>query len=226
MKKILVVEDEPTLLTTLKYNLEREGYSVATASDGETGLAAARSENPDLVILDLMLPGIDGLEVCRMLRRTSAMPVLILTAKAEEVDKVVGLEVGADDYVTKPFGMRELLARVRALLRRAGTSPPAEVEVLCAGDLEVNLRSRQARWRSRPLALKPKEYELLVFLMRNPARAFTRDELLSRIWGYDFAGDSRTVDVHVRWLREKIEDQPSKPTRLITLRGTGYRFEG
>ncbi len=225
MKKILIVEDEPTLLATLRYNLEREGYAVATAPDGEAALALARGERPHLIMLDVMLPKMDGLEVCRILRRETAVPILMLTAKTEEVDKVVGLELGADDYVTKPFSMRELLARVRALLRRAERSPDGG-ESLTTGDLLVDLAKRQVSRAGVALPLKPKEYELLAFLTRNRGRAFTRDQLLSQVWGYDFAGDSRTVDVHVRWLREKIEDEPSKPTRLITVRGTGYRFEG
>jgi DNA-binding response OmpR family regulator len=226
MKQILVVDDEPTLVATLRYNLEREGYQVTTASDGESALAAARENRPDLIVLDLMLPGLDGLDVCRILRREMTMPILMLTAKTEEVDKVVGLELGADDYVTKPFSMRELLARVRALLRRAGAPPPAETEVLTAGDLQVDLRRREATRHGEALALKPKEYELLVFFLQNQGRAFTRDELLNQVWGYDFAGDTRTVDVHVRWLRQKIEDDPARPTRLVTIRRVGYRFEG
>ena len=226
MKKILIVEDEPTLVATLRFNLEKEGYRVRAATDGEAGLAAAREDRPDLVILDLMLPKMDGLEVCRILRREMSSSILMLTAKSEEVDKVVGLELGADDYVTKPFGMRELLARVRALLRRAERGPEDEQDVLSTGDLQIDLVRRQAYRDGEPLALKPKEYELLVHFVRHPGRAFTREQLLNQIWGYDFLGDSRTVDVHVRWLREKIEQDPSKPTRLITLRGTGYRFEG
>ena len=226
MKKILIVEDEPTLLATLRYNLEREGYAVATAPDGEAALALARSERPQLVVLDVMLPKLDGFEVCRILRRETAVPIIMLTAKTDEVDKVVGLELGADDYVTKPFSMRELLARVRALLRRAERSPQAENESITTGDLTVDVTKRLVSRAGRALALKPKEYELLAFLARNRGRAFTREQILSQVWGYDFAGDTRTVDVHVRWLREKIEDEPSKPTRLITVRGTGYRFEG
>jgi DNA-binding response OmpR family regulator len=226
LKKILVVEDEPTLVATLRFNLERDGYQVTAATDGERGLAAARAGRPDLIILDLMLPGLDGVEVCRVLRREMATPILMLTAKAEEVDKVVGLEIGADDYVTKPFSMRELLARVRALLRRADLTPQVEGDILTAGDLKVDLRRRQAFRNSDAVTLKPKEYDLLVFLLRHTGRAFTREQLLNEIWGYDFLGDSRTVDVHMRWLRQKIEDHPSKPTRLITVRGTGYRFEG
>ena len=226
MKRILVVDDEPTLVATLRYNLEREGYQVVTASDGDSGLSLARSDRPDLVILDLMLPVIDGFEVCRLLRREMTVPILMLTAKADEVDKVVGLELGADDYVTKPFSMRELLARVRALLRRAETAPTVDVELLAAGNLQVDLRRREASRQGRVLTLKPKEYELLLFLLRNRGRAFTREQLLDQIWGYEFAGDTRTVDVHVRWLRQKIEDEPATPTRLITIRGVGYRFDG
>jgi DNA-binding response OmpR family regulator len=224
VKKILVVDDEPTLVATVKYNLEREGYQVVTAADGESGLSVARAERPDLILLDLMLPGLDGFEVCRILRREMTAPILMLTAKTQEVDKVVGLELGADDYVTKPFSMRELLARVRALLRRA-EAPAAEAKVLTAGDLQVDLRRREASRQGQALLLKPKEFDLLAFFLRNRARAFTRDQLLDQVWGYDFAGDTRTVDVHIRWLREKIEDIPAKPARLITVRGVGYRFE-
>jgi DNA-binding response OmpR family regulator len=226
VKKILVVDDEPTLVATLRYNLEREGFAVDTASDGESGLSAARASRPDLILLDLMLPAMDGLEVCRVLRREMTTPILMLTAKTEEIDKVVGLELGADDYVTKPFSMRELLARVRALLRRAETTPSAEAEVLLAGDLQVDLRRMEASRGGRALALKPRELDLLAFFLRNRGRAFTRDQLLNQIWGYDFAGDTRTVDVHIRWLRQKIEDVPAKPSRIITVRGVGYRFEG
>jgi DNA-binding response OmpR family regulator len=223
-RTVLLVDDEPTLVATVKYNLERDGFQVLTAGDGETAMNLARSRRPDLVILDLMLPVMDGLEVCRLLRRESTLPILMLTAKAEEVDKVVGLEMGADDYLTKPFGMRELIARVRALLRRTETAP--ESESLISGDLMIDLRRRQAFRGGEALELKPKELELLVFLMRNRGRAFTREQLLRDVWGYDFFGDSRTVDVHVRWLRQKIETEPAKPVRLVTVRGTGYRFEG
>jgi DNA-binding response OmpR family regulator len=226
VKKILVVDDEPTLVATLKYNLEREGYQVVTAVDGEAALSVARADHPDLIVLDIMLPGLDGFDVCRILRREMTAPILMLTAKTDEVDKVVGLELGADDYVTKPFSMRELLARVRALLRRAETVSTAETEALTAGDVQVDLRRREASRRGETLALKPKEFELLIFLLRNRGRAFTREQLLDQIWGYDFAGDTRTVDVHISWLRQKIEDEPAKPTRLITVRGVGYRFEG
>ena len=225
-KKILVVDDEPTLVATVRYNLERDGYQVMTAADGEAALASARAHKPDLILLDVMLPGMDGLEVCRVLRREMSTPILMLTAKTDEVDKVVGLELGADDYVSKPFGMRELLARVRALLRRAETPVQADTEAVTAGDLTIDLRSRQAARDGKRVALKPKEYDLLVFLLRNRGRAFTRDQILNQIWGYDFVGDTRTVDVHMRWLRQKIEDDPANPTRLITVRGVGYRFDG
>lgn len=223
-KTVLVVDDEPTLVATLRYNLEREGYRVVTASDGEAAVVQARSQRPDLLILDLMLPVLDGLEVCRIVRREMKVPILMLTAKSEEVDKVVGLEVGADDYVTKPFGIRELLARVRALLRRSEGSQEADVVV--SGDLQVDLRRREATRAGGVLDLKPKEFELLTHFLRNRGRAFTREQLLREVWGYDFLGDSRTVDVHIRWLRQKIEDEPAKPVRILTVRGTGYRFEG
>ena len=225
MKRILVVDDEPTLVATLQYNLEAEGYEVETASDGESAVSTARKMNPDLILLDVMLPGLDGLEVCRILRRDTTAPILLLTAKVDEVDKVVGLEMGADDYVTKPFGMRELMARVKALLRRAGSTSPRPTEILRSGDLSLDRNARIARRGDRQLSLKPKEFDLLSRFLRYQGTAFSRDELLSAIWGYDFAGDTRTVDVHISWLRQKIEDTPSKPVRLITVRGVGYRFE-
>jgi DNA-binding response OmpR family regulator len=221
---VLVVAAAPTLVTTLRYNLEREGYRVLAASDGDKAISLARSERPDLVILDLMLPAVDGLEVCRILRRDSNLPILMLTARAGEVDKVVGLEIGADDYVTKPFSTRELMARVRALLRRTGTV--AEDEVIVSGDLRIDMKRREVMRNGKPLELKPKEMELLLYFARNRGRAFTREQLLREVWGYDFMGDSRTIDVHVSWLRQKIEDQAGKPVRILTVRGIGYRFEG
>jgi DNA-binding response OmpR family regulator len=223
-KTVLVVDDEPTLVATLRYNLEREGYRVVTAADGEKALTIARAEHPDLLVLDLMLPVIDGLEVCRILRREMSMPIIMLTARTEEVDKVVGLEIGADDYVTKPFSTRELLARIRAHLRRTAT--PVDEEVITSDDLRLDLKRREVTRDGTALELKPKEMELLIYLMRNRGRAFTREQLLREVWGYDFFGDSRTVDVHVSWLRQKIEPEPSKPVRLLTVRGVGYRFEG
>jgi DNA-binding response OmpR family regulator len=226
VKKILVVDDEPTLVATLKYNLEREKYQVITAADGPAAVDAARGTRPDLILLDIMLPGLDGIEVCRVLRKEMNVPIIMLTAKTTEVDKVVGLEIGADDYITKPFSTRELLARVRALLRRAESAGAVSSGSVAVGDLRVDVDRRQAYKAGAPLEMKPREFDLLAFLLRNRGRAFTREQLLSQIWGYDFAGDTRTVDVHVRWLRKKIEDDPASPCRLITVRGTGYRFEG
>jgi DNA-binding response OmpR family regulator len=225
VKTILVADDEPTLVATLKYNLERDSYEVITAADGESALAAARARRPDLILLDLMMPGLNGLEVCRILRREMHVPILILTARGAEADKVAGLEIGADDYVTKPFSMRELMARVRALLRRSENAPPPDLEIVSSGDLTIDIRKRTVSRDGSGLPLKPKEFELLSFFARNPGQAFTRDQLLNQIWGYDYAGDTRTVDVHVRWLRQKIEEEPERPIRLITVRGVGYRFD-
>jgi DNA-binding response OmpR family regulator len=237
--KVLVVEDEPTLLETLEYNLTRQGYEVYTAADGLAALEVARQQRPDVIVLDVMLPGIDGFEVCRILRREMNVPILMLTARADEVDKVVGLEVGADDYLTKPFSMRELLARVKALLRRvrlireelaaeADGSNVAETrgDILTFENLTINLTRREVLLEGDPLRLKPKEYDLLVFLARNRGTVLSRDLILERVWGWDYGGGTRTVDVHVRWLREKIEPDPSNPNRIITVRGIGYRFEG
>jgi len=232
--KVLVVEDEPTLLETLEYNLARQGYQVYTAADGFTALEIARRERPDAIVLDIMLPGLDGLEVCRILRREMNVPILMLTARADEVDKVVGLEVGADDYLTKPFSMRELLARVKALLRRVrlireelvAEDGAVSGEKLSFGELIIDLARREVLLRGEPLRMKPKEYELLVFLARNRAMVLSRDLILERVWGWDYDGGTRTVDVHVRWLREKIEPDPARPTRIVTVRGVGYRFEG
>ena len=226
-RSVLVVEDEENLLEALKYNLEHEGYSVLTAEDGVTGLETARSASPDLVLLDVMLPQMDGLEVCRILRRENDMPILMLTAKGEEIDRVVGLELGADDYVTKPFSMRELMARVRAMLRRPRQTALGRLsEPLRSGSLEVDVEAHQASLNGQELKLKPREFELLALFMKNRGRAFTRDQVLSQLWGHDYIGDVRTVDVHVRWLREKIEADPATPARIITIRGVGYRFEG
>jgi DNA-binding response OmpR family regulator len=231
---MLVVEDEPTLLETLEYNLARQGYEVRTAADGLTALEMARREHPDLIVLDILLPGLDGFEVCRILRREMNVPILMLTARADEIDKVVGLEMGADDYLTKPFSMRELLARVKALLRRvrlmreelAAEGDTSGAEKLIFADLAVNLARREVLLNGEPLRLKPKEYDLLVFLARHRGIALSRDLLLERVWGWDYGGGSRTVDVHVRWLREKIEPDPTRPSRIVTVRGLGYRFEG
>ncbi|MDA1347830.1 MAG: response regulator transcription factor [Chloroflexi bacterium] len=223
-KTVLIVEDEENLAEALRYNLEREGYNVLTARDGDSGVSTSRRAKPDLVLLDVMLPKLDGFEVCRILRRETSTPIIMLTARGEEVDRIVGLELGADDYVTKPFSMRELLVRIRNILRRSG--PTEAPERLRAGSLDVNLNSYTATLEGRQLELKPKEFGLLALLMGNRGRALTRDQILKRLWGYDFVGDGRTVDVHVRWLREKIEAEPSKPKLIATVRGIGYRFDG
>jgi DNA-binding response OmpR family regulator len=225
---ILVVEDDRNLLDTLKYNFVKEGYRVVTAADGAEAIETARREKPALIILDLMLPRMSGLEVCRILRNEMAVPILMLTAKADETDKIVGLELGADDYVTKPFSVRELTARVRAMLRRsrmAQEQVPADENVIRVGELNIDLlRHRAARGES-VLDLTPKEFDLLAYLARNKGMALSRDQILERVWGYDFAGETRTVDVHVRWLREKIEKDPKEPKLLQTVRGVGYKLE-
>jgi DNA-binding response OmpR family regulator len=232
--RLLVVEDDLILLETLEYNLEAEGYRVLTASDGLAALETARKEQPALVVLDVMLPGLDGFEVCRILRRETAVPILMLTARAGETDRVVGLEVGADDYLTKPFSMREFLARVKALLRRVrldreqlgGEGAPRAADRLVFGDLTIDLDRHEVLAGGAPLHLKPKEFELLLFLARHKGMALSRDLILDRVWGWDYGGGTRTVDVHVRWLREKIEPDPADPKRIATVRGVGYCFEG
>ncbi len=224
-RTVLVVEDEPSLASTLSYNLRKNGFNVMSESDGVAGLQAARRGHPDVIVLDLMLPKMDGLEVCRRLRTESDVPILMLTAKSEEMDKVVGLEVGADDYLTKPFSMRELLARVKALLRRSLTRKDGDSAAgIVAGNLELDARGRTVRRSGQEVALKPKEFDLLFFLAANAGQVFTREQILEQVWGYDFFGGSRTVDVHTRWLREKLEDAPSRPKHLLTVRGVGYKF--
>lgn len=229
MTKILIVEDDRNLLDTLKYNLRKEGYNVVAAFDGAEALDIARREKPDLIILDIMLPKLSGFEVCRILRKEMTVPILMLTAKDEEVDKIVGLEIGADDYMTKPFSMRELLARLGAMLRRAEMSKlqlASEQKTLKIDDLEIDIGRHQAFHGGSRLDLTPKEYDLLVFLAKNKGFVFSRQQLLDKVWGYDYAGDTRTVDVHIRWLRQKIESDPAKPDRLVTVRGAGYKLEG
>lgn len=227
--KILVVEDDPNLLETLRYNLQKEGYQIVLAVDGQQALETARREKPDLVILDLMLPELSGLEVCRILRKEMTVPILMLTARTEEMDKILGLEIGADDYVTKPFSMRELIARIHALFRRSAIQESAdagEKGVIRFGNIEIDASRHRIELDGEPLELTPKEYDLLVFLARNKGFVFNREQLLEKVWGYDYAGDTRTVDVHIRWLRQKIEADPHHPRFLITIRGTGYKLEG
>ena len=221
---ILIVEDDDTLRQTLIYNLETEGYQILAASDGQAALETARNHTTDLIILDVMLPELDGLSVCRILRRELEAPIIMLTARSSEVDKIIGLDSGADDYITKPFGLGELLARVRAALRRKPKNAlPQNLE---ADDLALDLISRKAYKSTQRLDLSHKEFDLLAELMQNPGMVLSRDLLLTKVWGYDYHGGSRTVDVHVRWLREKIEENPSKPKRITTVRSIGYRFEG
>ena len=234
-EKILVVEDEPTLQETIAYNLEKQGYEVEIVSDGHAALEAARRLTPDLLLLDIMLPGLDGFEITRILRREMNVPIIMLTARDDEIDRVVGLEMGADDYLTKPFSMRELMARVKAQLRRSRlhqeeldshaekTSPQ---ETLAFGELVINTTRHEVTLNNEPLSLKPKEYELLLFFAEHRGQMLSREFILERVWGWDYVGDSRTVDVHIRWLRKKIEKDPSAPERIITVRGGGYRFEG
>ena len=232
-EKILVVEDEPTLLETLIYNIKREGYQVEGVSDGSAAIKVARQLRPDLIVLDIMLPGMDGMEITRILRQEMSVPILMLTARDGEIDRVLGLEIGADDYLTKPFSMRELQARVKALLRRVRiesekTERPPDLKAgqLQFDNLTINPTRLEVTLDNAVLALKPKEYELLMYLARHRGQVVSRDQILERVWGWDFGGGSRTVDVHVRWLREKIEADPANPTRIITVRGVGYRFEG
>ncbi|MFN8455170.1 MAG: response regulator transcription factor [Anaerolineae bacterium] len=223
-KSILIVEDDETLRQTLAYNLEREGYTVAVATDGQTGLKVARNQPFDLIILDVMLPELDGLSVCRILRRELETPIILLTARSGEVDKIIGLDSGADDYITKPFSLGEFLARVRAALRRV--PKPGASERLVSGDLSLDLVARKVYKDEHEINLSFKEFDLLAELIRNRGMVLSRDLLLTKIWGYDYIGESRTVDVHIRWLREKIEAEPSHPTRITTIRSVGYRFEG
>jgi len=231
-EKILIVDDELTLQETLAYNLKHQGYHVETAGNGLEAIQKAKEIQPDLILLDIMLPGMDGFEVCRVIRREMNVPILMLTARDDEIDRVVGLEVGADDYLTKPFSMRELIARIKALLRRVrimkelnATSSGAQEKYNFDGLIIDEIR-REVILDSNPVDLKPKEYDLLLYLAQHRGQVLSREHILEKVWGWDYFGDSRTVDVHVRWLREKIEKNPAEPERIITVRSAGYRFEG
>jgi DNA-binding response OmpR family regulator len=228
MAKVLIVEDEDTLARTLADKLRSDGFTVVTAEDGEEGLEKIREDRPDLIVLDIMLPKLDGLSLCRIIRRDTAtahIPIIMLTARGTEVDKIVGLESGADDYVVKPLALGEFLARVRAVMRRAPGRPALQDE-LVSTDLRLSLTGRRLFKENEDIKLSNKEFDLLAELMRNKGVVLSRDLILTKVWGYDYFVDKRTVDVHIRWLREKIEDDPSNPKRIVTVRGVGYRFEG
>lgn len=229
MSKVIIIEDEETLIKNLADKLQSEGFSVVTAVDGDDGLEKIRAETPDLIILDIMLPKLDGLSICRMVRHdqnTSHIPIIMLTARGTEVDKIVGLESGADDYIVKPFGLGEFLARVRAVMRRAPGPLAIHQDEMVSSDLRLNLTSRRVFKDEQEVKLSNKEFDLLAELMRNQSAVLSRDLILTKVWGYDYFVDKRTVDVHIRWLREKLEEDPSNPRRIITVRGVGYRFEG
>lgn len=224
-KKILIVDDEPHIADAVAYNLQKEGYEVTVAFDGESGLEKVRREEPDLILLDLMLPGIDGMEVCRRVRKDSQIPIIMLTAKETEIDRVLGLEMGADDYVTKPFSLRELVARIKTVLRRAErTHGDDQEKAIRIGRVHIDVVGHEVKVSGVKVDLSAKEYELLRVLAANAGRVLSRDLLLDRIWGADFFGDARTVDVHIRWLREKIEEDPGNPQYILTIRGSGYKF--
>jgi two-component system alkaline phosphatase synthesis response regulator PhoP len=245
--RVLVVDDEPNIRDMVAINLKREGLDVVFADDGLEAVEAARSLHPDLIVLDIMLPGMDGFQVCRTIREESTVPILLLSARGEEIDRIVGLELGADDFLVKPFAMRELVARVRAMLRRARMTQPvaqhqdaeavvagnggglkakalAQQQVIQAGDVKIDIPRRQALLDGTEVSLKPKEFDLLLYFARHPGIVLSRDALLREVWGYDYPVDTRTVDVHVRWLRQKIELEPASPRRIETVRGHGYRF--
>ena len=225
--RILLVEDEPVFVDTLRFQLQREGYDVRVAPDGTTALAAVQRTKPDLVLLDLILPGLDGMEVCRRIRAETSTPIIMLTARTGLGDKVTGLEAGADDYVTKPIQMRELFARIKAALRRAQLPPAAETTmIMTIGDLRIDLGRHSVFVGEKEVPLRAKEFDLLTFLARNAGQVTTREQIMRRVWGVDDVDDSRTVDVHIRWLREKIEKNPSRPVLLQTVRNVGYRLAG
>jgi two-component system, OmpR family, response regulator RegX3 len=224
MTRVLLVEDEESYREATSYMLRREGYEVFAAADGRTGLDEFARTGADIVLLDLMLPGLSGVEVCRQLRQTSSVPVIMVTARDSEIDKVVGLEIGADDYVTKPFSHRELVARIRAVLRRGQDSDPAP-DVIEAGDVRMNVERHEVLLRGEPVRLALKEFELLEMFLRNPGRVLTRGQLIDRVWGSDYFGDTKTLDVHVKRLRAKLEADPANPALFVTVRGLGYKLD-
>ncbi len=225
-EKILLVDDEKTLVKVLKFNLEKEGYEVCCAYDGETALSLQEKEQPELIILDLMLPKVSGFDVCKRIRKTQSVPIIMLTAKTEDIDKILGLELGADDYLTKPFNPRELLARIKAILRRTTPSSDRKPHLLELDGLKVDLFRHKVWIKGKEVDLTVKEFALLSLLLNTPGQVFSRTQLLKQVWGFDYFGDIRTVDVHIRHLREKIEEDPSKPYYVITVWGSGYKFRG
>lgn len=230
MSTVLIIEDDPTILETVAYNLGRDGHEVLTADDGAVGLELARAQQPDLVLLDVMLPGMSGLDVCRILREEQSVPILMLTARDAEADKIQGLDLGADDYITKPFSMRELRARVTSALRRdqlsreAGAEQRIEGDSLEGGGISIDMVAHEVTVRGEKVTLRPREFELLEYLMRHPGQALSREMILESVWGYSYGGETRTVDVHVRWLREKVELDPAQPEHIQTVRSVGYKF--
>ena len=227
MTKVLVVEDEESFRDALSFMLRKEGYDVASAESGSQALDAFSATEPDLILLDLMLPGLSGTEVCRIIRQTSSIPIIMLTAKDSEIDKVVGLEIGADDYVTKPFSSRELVARIRAVLRRGQEGDePVPSAVLQAGPVRMDVERHTVAVNGVVVSLPLKEFDLLAFLLRNAGRVLTREQLIDRVWGSDYVGDTKTLDVHIKRLRSKIEPEPSSPQHILTVRGLGYKLEG
>lgn len=225
-KRILIIDDEPMILESVGYNLKQEGFEVITANNGETGLKLAQAAPVDLILLDLMLPGMNGMEICRILRQASDVPIIMLTAKEGEIDRVLGLELGADDYVTKPFSMRELMARVRTVLKRTGTAGgnQEQPKQTVIDDIKIDWAGHEVTVKGAPVSLSSKEFELLKILVNHSGQVLTREQLLNLVWGDDFYGDDRTVDVHIRWLREKLEENPGEPRYIVTVRGTGYKF--
>jgi DNA-binding response OmpR family regulator len=225
-KKILIVDDESAILQTLRFNLERNGYAVITSGDGRSAVGLAASERPDLVIMDIMLPVLDGIEACKEIRKSSGVPIIMLTAKDQEIDKVLALELGADDHVTKPFSLHEFLARVKARLRRQnGHGDGTRSEAISVGEIVLDPSRQSLSVRSKEVAVAPKEFSLLQVLMENRGRVVTRQQLLDKVWGYDFEGEHQTISVHVRWLREKIEVDPNNPRHIVTVRSRGYMFK-
>ncbi|MCL2474949.1 MAG: response regulator transcription factor [Chloroflexi bacterium] len=224
--KILLAEDDPALQEIMRYNLQKEEHTVSVFDNGRTALDAFNQKEPDLLILDIMMPGIDGLSLMREVRKKSNVPIIMVTAKGEEIDKVVGFEIGADDYITKPFSIKEFVARVRAILRRMdmNNNENAKEEIVQSGNLKLDISRHETRLNNHEITLRSKEFDLLYYMMLNKGLALSRDTILERVWGFEYPGDTRTVDVHMRWLREKIEQNPQNPVRLLTIRGVGYKF--